>query len=704
LDSYRLFLTRKVSAEVVSSADHEASSALTKLFAEGERLGWTFRDRNLFRHRFLEPPPVPQPIPAHLVHAAHRSREKLASRLAIFGVLGCAFAGLLACCGSLFAGFDGSSGTAFGVFAVLSLLSGGAGMALVAALHVRAKGAVERAAEEQMRNHQAAYAVWRERGIAHQRAEHQRVSQFAEWGAAHPPPGTRRVDIVGGSLWGWEALLTIFGGSLLCTRGALTLVDFTGEAACRELVRLAEVTGTSVDVKLLPSQLAETNLLADLEPRHLVDTLIESMYGDVPTGTRASRAQDDRILSAVCTALAPNITMARVAAALRVLMGEATATEALTVTERDTIADQLFADEFKRQVHADLRRIESYIHPLEALGTAAADADLPTLTCLVDESDGRSARRELLKDLIVQWLIRRVSSLRLPTRSLVIVGADEVSHLHLERLTDLCERRDIRLVLLFRHLRDSSVQALGGGAVGFMRLANHEEARHAAEFIGRQHKFALSQLTRTLGGNDTHSVADTVGQHKQRGGGWGPGGRVSNWGVSRSWSQTVTRAEGTNWSDAAAAERVYEYAVEPRTLQDLPDYALLLVTGQGNGSVLQPVECNPEILTLPRVLMEPLPDLPLPDPSVALIPLAGSPTQLTVGQPAAIGAMAPPPQQLAQGVLHGWGTGGGPISAPPHYVPPPPHHGPPPPPHHEPPPSAPHDTSQPRVPPHPPQE
>jgi hypothetical protein len=38
--------------------------------------------------------------------------------------------------------------------------------------------------------------------------------------------------------------------------------------------------------------------------------------------------------------------------------------------------------------------------------------------------------------------------------------------------------------------------------------------------------------------------------------------------------------------------------------------------------MVQPVECNPEIVTLPWVMMEPLPDLPLPDPSLALIPLA----------------------------------------------------------------------------------
>lgn len=680
------------------------SGALTKLFAEGERLGWTFRDRNLFRHRFLEPPPQPRPIPAQIVNSARYAQEKLAGRMGLFGGLGGTFGLVFGCCATTALDMDqGAGAAALGLLALLCLGGGVAGMVAVASHNRRAKDALRQASEAQVRDHQAVLAAWEQRRIAHQQSEHARVGALAEWGAADPPPGTRRVDIVGGSIWGWEAVLTVFGGSLLRTRGSLTLVDFTGEAACRELVRLAEATETSVDVKLLPSELAKTNLLADLEPRQLVDTLIESMYGDVPTASRTGRAQDDRILSAVCTALAPDITMARVAAALRVLMGETSGIDALTVAERDTVADRLFADEFKRQVHADLRRIESYIHPIEALGGAQTDATPAALTCLVDESDGRSARRELLKDLIVQWLIRRVSSHALPTRSLVIVGADEVSHLHLERLTDLCERRDIRLVLLFRHLRDASVRALGGGAVGFMRLANHEEARQAAEFIGRQHKFMLSQLTRALGGNDTHSVADSVGQQKQRGGGLGPGGSLSNWSVSRSWSQTVTRAEGTSWNDAAAAERVYEYAVEPRTLQDLPDYALLLVKGQGNGSVLQPVECNPEIVTLPRVLMEPLPDLPLPDPSVALIPLAGSPTQLPVGQPTTIGAMTPPPERLAHGVLHGWGTGGGPISAPPYHVPPPRYPGPPPP-QHVPPPTPPPRAPRPGVPPHSPQE
>jgi hypothetical protein len=40
------------------------------------------------------------------------------------------------------------------------------------------------------------------------------------------------------------------------------------------------------------------------------------------------------------------------------------------------------------------------------------------------------------------------------------------------------------------------------------------------------------------------------------------------------WSATATRsfAEGTNWSEAKANQRVHEYVVEPNVLQNLPEH------------------------------------------------------------------------------------------------------------------------------------
>jgi hypothetical protein len=78
--------------------------------------------------------------------------------------------------------------------------------------------------------------------------------------------------------------------------------------------------------------------------------------------------------------------------------------------------------------------------------------------------------------------------------------------------------------------------------------------------------------------------------------------------VSRNWSTARSWAESTNWSNAAASQRVYEYAVEPAVLQNLPDQALLLVTRGSGGPVLTSVECDPAIVTMPRVSTAPLPD------------------------------------------------------------------------------------------------
>lgn len=50
-------------------------------------------------------------------------------------------------------------------------------------------------------------------------------------------------------------------------------------------------------------------------------------------------------------------------------------------------------------------------------------------------------------------------------------------------------------------------------------------------------------------------------------------------------------------------QRVYEYAVEPSVLQSLPDNVLLVPAPAGQ---VQAVECDPEIVTLPRVSPVPL--------------------------------------------------------------------------------------------------
>lgn len=675
-----------------------------RLFAPGQRLGWIFRDRRQFAIPFMEPPPAPQPVHPQLI-AEQQAAQKRFRSVGIMSVL--ISAGLLALVGlaaAAGAGFWGNVGVGPLLFGAVVLAVPGVVLAAVtAARRAAATRSVERAGRDLVTAYQRQYAAWAERKAAHERADWARVEALDEWGAARTPPGTRRIDVFGGSLHGWEAFLTVYGTSTLADRPVL-VADFSRELVCRELVLIASAAGAPVDVQLLPAQLAGSSVLAGLPGKELAEALAESMHPGDSGDDRAQRAIDGRILAEVCAALAEPVSVARVAAALRAAMGERDDSAPLSQTERARIGDGLFTAEYRRQVRADLVRIESYLHPLIGLGQPGGPSEPAYLTCIALQSGAAAARDELLASLVLQWLTHRVTAAAAQVPAVIIAGADELGRRHLERLSDACERRGVLLTLLFRHLREGSVHLLGGGAAGFMRLGNHEEAARAADFIGRQHKFVLSQLTVSLGGDETHTTQASEGTSESdainvgTAAGWlkglGPAGIMRSLGqlsgtkrtTSRTWSTAYSRAAGTNWNDAQSSQRVYEYAVEPTALQHLPDYAMLLVTSRPDGGPsLTPVECNPEIVTLPRVSTDPLPDLASPQRSHAVPPgppAAWSPGAVGSRQPAAIPAWPP------AGVPPGYGRPPG--NPPPGQAPGPPGQPPGMPPPGMPPASAPH--------------
>jgi hypothetical protein len=87
------------------------------------------------------------------------------------------------------------------------------------------------------------------------------------------------------------------------------------------------------------------------------------------------------------------------------------------------------------------------------------------------------------------------------------------------------------------------------------------------------------------------------------------GGRTHTDGTSTSqnWSSSWSDADGTNWSETQTRQRVYEYAVEPTALQNLPEYALLLADRSGGTLAMRAVECDPAIISLPGASTDPLP-------------------------------------------------------------------------------------------------
>jgi len=483
--------------------------------------------------------------------------------------------------------------------------------------------------------YQAALAAWEEQ------ARQWEESQLAA-GAGTPrwvstSAGAARADVFGGSLAGWQALLTTHGTSLLADQ-PLLVVDLTGEIACSELAQTAGAAGVPAVSWLLPSQLAAAGLLATLTPAQLAGALAEAIHAGSPeTGAgavRADRALDARVLEQLAESLSGQVTPARLAAATRAALGHIAGPDGpLTAAEQGHIAAQLFPAAYRRQIEPALARVEAFLtdlarHADPGPAAPAGPEHAAYLTCLALEPSARTARTEALAALALQWLTVQVTAGRDPAPAVIIAGADDLTGPHLERLADACERRRVPLTLMFRHLRGAGLAMLGGGAAAFMRLGNHAEAEQAATYIGRHHTFVLSQLTATHGGSrtttDTHSLAHATGDTISVGWhtGWnttstgllagdsshgrsGGRNRTASRSVSRTWSDAQSWADGVNWSSADTRQRVYEYTVEPSVLQHLPDQALLLVTSSPQGPVLHAVECDPAIIILPGAATDP---------------------------------------------------------------------------------------------------
>ncbi|HZN18119.1 MAG TPA: hypothetical protein VFB84_08035 [Micromonosporaceae bacterium] len=561
-------------------------------------MGWVFRDRRRFLRGFPEPPPPRPELDTKLVRRWQHAENTLRDRVTLAIAWGFGGSLLVAVAGGVPIVLLRGEWPAAVAVSVAPLLLGLAATWFLVASCRRVRQAVNRQRAAVVATYVDARDAWLQRRDAFDAVEQAEVDRLDEWGAASVPRGTRRFDVFGGTLWGWEGLLTVFGASMLVERRPVTVLDLSRELVSAELAGLSEQSGATVRAHRLPTELAHSDLLAGVGPAELVDLLVESMHFGT-TADRAERSTDHRLLRAVCAALGEDVSVRRLVAAIRVLMrepsepsepGEPGGAEVLRPHEREHIADELFSDEYRRDALPHLRRIESYLYPLRNLGAAWVPSDPADLTCVAVEPGTRTAGSELLTDLLVHWLVNRVTAGAHPPGSVVfVVGADELPAVHLDRLADACARRGVRLVNIFRRLREEALRAIGGGAVGFMRLGNPEEAAVAADFVGREHRFVVSQLTRGVSGGDSRSEGDSY---------------------SRDWTRTVQVAQQIGWNEAESSQRVYEYTVEPTTFQGLPDHALLLVEHTARGPAVKAVECNPGLVLLPGVSTEPLPPQP----------------------------------------------------------------------------------------------
>lgn len=630
-------------------------------------LGWEYTQL----HPDPGPPPErlalpgPEQLNPGWVAAQQREERRLSRPLRLGGALGLGLAGLTALLGVL------------GVLTA-ALTVAGLGCALVLAgwcgrgvwhgrqeLHTliareqqrvtRARAVQDRRGRARQREHDRRLRDWQVRGRA--------FRDQPRWYGVALPTDIDRVDVAGGTLAGWSALLTMLAGFRLAAGGVVTVLDLADGAVAQDLLRISASAGTSPLVWVLPADLPRLDLGCGLPGDALADVLaVAAAAGGDPASPAdsAAVAQDTAILERVAGVLGGQPNVAGLVAGLRTLgqVGDPQAgirAGLLSEAQAESIAG-LYGRAAADRVTERVLALEARLRKLASLGSAPAWLPPSRLRVLAVGAAAGLAEAQTLGSYLTAALTQLLRSQ--PGRgpgwqhTLLVSAAETLRGDLLDRLTSACEATGTGLVLTYRSLPPHVRGRLGRGnaAVAFMRLGNADDARVASDQIGTEHRFVVAQLTDTVGSSVTdtagqaytstvgtassagtsRSASQSSGQSGGRGQSWaGPGpfaprtasahGETSysatasdsvslTEGINRgtAWGQQTAVAVGANRTLAQASQRSREFLVEPHELQQLPPSAVIVSYASPAGRHVVLADANPGILGLPTATLHTL--------------------------------------------------------------------------------------------------
>jgi hypothetical protein len=576
-------------------------------------------------------------------------------------------------------------------------------------------GRIRAAQESQLFAWQAEHAArvrqWQALRVAY---EHQK-----RWYAVCAPSGVHRVDVAGGTLSGWSAMLATAGAHRLAAGGEVTVLDLTEGSVALDLIGFARTSGIDPLVWVLPDDLPRLDLGTGLGPAALADVL--SLVVSVSDEARSPRdlSLDHAILERVTDVLGAQATVAGVAAALRALaqVGDPrddVAAGLLTAGEVDRLTAMFGRGATDRVVIERAWLLESQLRKLACVGTALAPLPRSALRVVALSQRAGAVEGRVFGTYLAVALthaLRGTPPGQPWQHTLFVLGADRLRGDTLDRLSDVCERTGTGLVLAYRAIPPQVRQRLGRGnaAVAFMRLGNAEDAKAASEQLGTEHRFVLSQLTETIG----LSVTDTTGSsytsttgsvssaatsrstsdgssrstghgHSDAGGSLlpsraslsrnvqtsdsrstGESDSVST-GISSStaWGLTTSKATGDSESLARALQRSREFLVEQHELQQLPVSAMIITYAGPGGRRAVMADANPGLGGLSTATPLTLEESGGLAGAPAAAPAAADPSSAPAAGPALGGQAGGPAAPVS------WRSGGGQPS--PNLGPPPP--------------------------------
>lgn len=508
--------------------------------------------------------------------------------------------------------------------------------------------------EQRQRNHTSEYRAWRRRlGVAGGRRE---------WFPVELPSGVDRVDVAGGSITSWAALITTVAAPRLSAGGEVTVIDLTEGAVGADLVRIAQGAGLRPLVWVLPGELPYLDLGTGLNAGSMADVLALAAAAAGPHCVGAASADsavsdaaaDCALLERVLGALGPDPRLASVNAALRALadIGDPLADVReglLTNGQLAQIGTMFRRGAAERIVLERAFVLESRLRELDALGSAHPPAPATPTRLRIAALDRRAGviGNQMMSAYLVAATTHmlRLAKAGEPWAHVVcLLGAERLATDVLDRLASACELARAGLLLAFRTIPPGVRERLGRGnaAIAFMRLGNGDDARAASELIGTEHRFVVAQVTDTVGTSltdtwggsytttagtsesvgESYSASTSSGGSRGRGRGrhgHGPFGdfnssssRDINYSVSESdsvsvtasinsgtsWGLSLSRALGENTSQGRVLQRSRELLVEPDELQRLPLSAMIVSYPAASGRTVLLADANPALSSL----------------------------------------------------------------------------------------------------------
>ena len=619
-------------------------------------LGWQYelRHEDPGRPPRRPVPPDPERLNPGWV-AAQRREENLISRPAKQAAGSCLLlAGvviMLGWSGWLDPALTGLGAVIFGGLAVTAAASAWRGRravkAAVAAETRRvtaARAAQERDLFAAQEDHARRFRAWQGR----QRA----FRGQALWYPVSLPAEIDRVDVAGGTMAGWSALLTMIAMPRLAAGDEITVIDLSEGAVARDLVRLAGQLRASPLVWVLPADLPRFDLGVGLPAAAMADILAACVSAGLAAGGH-DPAPDHALLGRLLEVLGDGARIRQVTAGLRALAQVGDPREdvrrgLLTTGQLERITGLFGRGAADRVVVERAWALEARLRVLERLGGDPAPMPRSRLRVVAADPGGGAFGNAVLAAYVtvtLTHLLRQARPGRPWRHTICVAGAQQLPGEVIDRLAGACEAARAGLVLAYGSIPPPVAQRLGRGnaALAVMRLGNAEDAKAASEQIGSQHRFMLSQLTDTVGASVTDTTGDsytatvgtaqsvsvsesrsqTTGRSRGRGhtsSGAAPFAARTGSGsaevsesagtsdsdsltdginTSTSWGVTTSRAIGLNSSLGRTVQRSREFLVEPDELQRLPPSAVIVSYASGARRHVVLADANPAIYTLP---------------------------------------------------------------------------------------------------------